>query len=611
MPQAYRLLLFLFQKSPQPLEVVLMSPLVRAQPFEGPEQAPPGAGLRHRGTLGILECQAVEKYRGLTLVPFGILGRQGEPRQPEQRTIGTGRRAEPEDRGILLARLRIALGPHEGIGPVQPLDGGGCHGHRRPRHAATAGRERRDNEHRDRRHRSRPDRAERAVHALPEPGAWERQPRIPWTQRVPAAAPSATTPAAYGAPQHAGEMPASIWRPYAVEMARAGPNPLRPALRRPKVGTLRWHARRELAQAGQTRREARSTRHACWPVNVTMVDEALYQVERSPSNEERGRFVFGEDKVSMADLFKALETDYVNNRRRSETTLKWRLAPLRAAFGEDRAVDVTEPRIERYKADRLASQTRTRYGVGTRRVAPATVNRELTVLKRTFRLAVRQKRLSLAPTIELLEKGAPRQGFLEPADFERVVRLLPAELSDFARFGYQSGWRKGEIRRLSWSDVDRTMGRIVLRREHSKNGEPRVLPLLGDLAALIERRWAAREYQTPAGTTTLGPFVFHRGGEPVGDFRKAWAAACDTAGVAGTLFHVLRRSAVRNMDRAGVSQAVAMRISGHKTASVYRRYRIVAEDDLREALARTQASLATHPPGTVTPLRGAVEQSGG
>jgi hypothetical protein len=57
------------------------------------------------------------------------------------------------------------------------------------------------------------------------------------------------------------------------------------------------------------------------------------------------------------------------------------------------------------------------------------------------------------------------------------------------------------------------------------------------------------------------------------------------------------------MDRAGVSQTVAMALSGHKTASVYRRYRIVDENDLREALAKTQASLAGRPPGTVTPIR--------
>jgi integrase len=232
------------------------------------------------------------------------------------------------------------------------------------------------------------------------------------------------------------------------------------------------------------------------------------------------------------------------------------------------------------------------------------------VLKRAFRLALRQKRLSTAPTIELLEEAAPRQGFLEPADFERVARRLSEALADLARFGYLSGWRKGEIRRLTWSDVDRVAGRIVLRREHSKNGEPRILPLVGELAALIERRWTAREYLSAGSTTALSPFVFHRDGQPIKDFRKGWASACDGAGVGGTLFHDLRRSAVRNMDRAGVSQSVAMALSGHKTASVYRRYRIVAEDDLREALARMQASLTARPAGTVTPLREAGHVAG-
>lgn len=187
-------------------------------------------------------------------------------------------------------------------------------------------------------------------------------------------------------------------------------------------------------------------------------------------------------------------------------------------------------------------------------------------LARAFRLAVKQKRMSTAPTVGLLAEAPPRQGFLEPADFERVARHLPGDLADFARFGYLSGWRKGEVQRLTWLDVDRGAGRIVLRREHSKNGEPRVLPLVGELAALIERRWSAREHETPGGTTALAPFVFHRDGQPVGDFRKAWATACDAAAVVGTLFHDLRRSAVRNMDRAGVSQSVAMALSGHKTA---------------------------------------------
>jgi integrase len=100
----------------------------------------------------------------------------------------------------------------------------------------------------------------------------------------------------------------------------------------------------------------------------------------------------------------------------------------------------------------------------------------------------------------------------------------------------------------------------------------------------------------------LADLVFHRDGRPVGSFRKAWASACKAAGVRGLLFHDLRRSAVRNFERAGVSQAVAMKITGHKTASVYRRYRIVDERDLREPLAKTEAAVAADQTATVVPL---------
>ena len=124
----------------------------------------------------------------------------------------------------------------------------------------------------------------------------------------------------------------------------------------------------------------------------------------------------------------------------------------------------------------------------------------------------------------------------------------------------------------------------------------------GDLWDIIERRWAAREYRTPDGQTALSPYVFHRNERPIVDFRDAWERACQKAGVPGLLFHDLRRSAVRNMERAGVTQAVAMKITGHKTTSVYRRYRIVNEDDMERALAQTQAVIREAPASNVTIL---------
>ena len=75
-------------------------------------------------------------------------------------------------------------------------------------------------------------------------------------------------------------------------------------------------------------------------------------------------------------------------------------------------------------------------------------------------------------------------------------------------------------------------------------------------------------------------------GHPRGDFRKAWATACRKAGCPGMLKHNFRRTAVRNLETAGVPQSVAMKITGHKTENVYRRYAIVSDADLQDAVRR-------------------------
>lgn len=102
-----------------------------------------------------------------------------------------------------------------------------------------------------------------------------------------------------------------------------------------------------------------------------------------------------------------------------------------------------------------------------------------------------------------------------------------------------------------------------------------------------------------AKTDRIIPHVFHRDGAPIKCFRGSWVAACKAAGVPGRIFHDLRRTAVRNLERAGVPRSVAMKLTGHKTEAVYRRYAIVSDADLRAA-ADKLAAMAETAMGTIT-----------
>jgi len=219
--------------------------------------------------------------------------------------------------------------------------------------------------------------------------------------------------------------------------------------------------------------------------------------------------------------------------------------------------------------------------------AKATVNRELSALRRMFSLAVEAGRLVWKPAITMLdESDNVREGFFEPAEFDAVCRQLPTDVADAVTFAYLTGWRRGEVIGLEWSRVtlDDERGVITLPPKKSKNKKPRTLILAGDLLALVQHRWAER---VPAC-----PHVFHRDGRRLRDFRRVWQAACDAAGVHGRLFDDLRRSAVPNMVRARVPEKLAMKVSGHETRSVFDRYNIVSEDDIAAAIESTTSYVA-------------------
>lgn len=240
----------------------------------------------------------------------------------------------------------------------------------------------------------------------------------------------------------------------------------------------------------------------------------------------------------------------------------------------------TEYRINKH-LDRLLGKFRA-WEFGTKHVSEyilvrrkegatdGTINRELSILRRGFRLGTTAEPplVLRCPKVVRLVEHNTRQGFLEPEQYQAVLAALPERLKALFIVGYHVGARKGELLSLRWDQVDLEAGTIRLSERQTKNKTGRVLPIYGPMAAALR----AQRERVP------GDRVF-----PLGRHIAGWDEACAAAGVPGLLFHDLRRSAVRNMERAGVPRKVAMGITGHLTEAVYRRYDIVSERDLASA----------------------------
>ncbi len=286
-----------------------------------------------------------------------------------------------------------------------------------------------------------------------------------------------------------------------------------------------------------------------------------------------GHFVPDEGRVGFENLADGLITDYkLNGRRSLKTAALNNISHLRSFFGFDRALDITLDRIRSYQALRLEQGA-----------AVASINREVATLRRMFSLAIEGGTFSHKPVFKMLKGEKVRQGFVEHGDFLKLLGHLPAHLRPLVEFLYYGGWRKGAAKSLQWSEVDMEGRTVRLMMEDSEKPKPEVLPLDGRLWEIIKERQKERRLDIK--------LVFHHQGRGIGDVRKAWASACKQAGLLGLIIHDLRRCAARNLSRAGIPEVVAMKITGHKTNSMYRRYRIVDESELREAQQRMQRHL--------------------
>jgi len=284
------------------------------------------------------------------------------------------------------------------------------------------------------------------------------------------------------------------------------------------------------------------------------------------------------DKVKFDDVVALLINDYKINGKRSLDRVEHGLKHLMPFFGGRKVQTITPGLIDAYILERQEQGA-----------ANATINREMANLKRAFNLAIEKGKIDQRPFISMLEEDNVRTGFFTAGEFLALRDALPDYLRPIVTFAYYTGWRKQEILTLGWNQVDLQGKTVRLAPGQTKNKKGRVIALDGELLEVIQAQSEKRRVVALPGQshTLLCPYVFHNNGNPIKDFRSAWKAATGKAGLSGRLFHDLRRTAIKNMVKAGVREKVAMEITGHKTRSVFDRYHIVDEEELREAARKT------------------------
>jgi len=262
-----------------------------------------------------------------------------------------------------------------------------------------------------------------------------------------------------------------------------------------------------------------------------------------------------------------LEHAHSNLKESTEKIFKWCIeANIRPYFGQTKVSRLTTKTLKEYRQKRLAEGR-----------AETTCNRELSILRIALNLGRKctPPKVIVIPHFPMVREENARQGFLTDQQYAKLRDVLPDYLRPLFVVAYFTGVRLGELLAWTWDKVDFRQGFVTLSAEETKSGYARAVPIIGgDM-----RTWLEWSRDNANGCD----YVFHRAGSPIKHFRAAWATACQSAEVPELKFHDLRRTAVRNMRRAGVAQVVRMRITGHRTDSMERRYNIVDIEDIRSA----------------------------
>jgi len=302
-----------------------------------------------------------------------------------------------------------------------------------------------------------------------------------------------------------------------------------------------------------------------------------YQAARQKLNQKLGKIAEGAfvepnlERIRIEELmlpfFRYQTVNGCKDVERGQQRWKTHLEPF---FAGRLVAQLTTDVLNQYVDHRLAQDA-----------SPATINREIAVLRGAFRLGAfsTPPKVHRLPRFPHLDEDNVRKGFVVDEQYARMTaHASELWLRGMLEMAYEYGWRRSELIGLRVRNVDLKGDRV--RLDTSKNGEPRLVVMTANVRALLTQCIINKLPED---------FVFTRDGRPIGDFRKRWRKLCTAAGLPALLFHDLRRSGVRNMLRSGITEDVAMKISGHKTREIFSRYNITAERDLEEAARKSEA----------------------
>jgi integrase len=325
----------------------------------------------------------------------------------------------------------------------------------------------------------------------------------------------------------------------------------------------------------------------------TVKQKAFKKLRDLMSDSDRGLTI--NRKMKYADLRAGLLANYVERGNKSLITNADGAETLAGLTALDKffgyAAGKPGTSVTRITTDTARTFVRQRQAEGA---GNAVINRSLAALRRMFRIAQEDGKLQFVPVIRLLKEPPARKGFLPLDKFEELVGLLPTTLRPLVTFLYFCGVRVGEALQIEWDQVDLKRRLIRLEDEQTKSGEARIVPLPSALVMMLQK------IQPKEGKVFTAT-----------NLRKEWQRACAVCRLGriiaiegkpydphfeGLNVHDLRRSAIRNLVNAGVPELVAMKISGHKTRSVFDRYHIVSTDDVTNAMRRLEVAAAKEMP---------------